>query len=131
MIRNTAGVLVGLLAWIAAATLFNLAMRLAWPDYAAAEVATTFTLAMLGGRLLVGALSSVCAGYTTAWIARGSRVPVNVLATMLLLWFIPIHYTLWNTFPLWYHAVFLASLVPLTLLGARWRASMASPASSA
>ncbi|HEY3075248.1 MAG TPA: hypothetical protein VGJ74_08755 [Burkholderiales bacterium] len=34
---------------------------------------------------------------------------------------IPVHYTLWNRFPAWYHVLFIASLVLFTLLGAMRR----------
>jgi len=32
--------------------------------------------------------------------------------------FLPVHYSLWNRFPIWYHLVFLISIIPLVLLGA-------------
>ncbi len=124
MIRSTAAVLAGLLAWIVVATLLNLAMRVTWPDYAAAEISKAFTLAMLGARLVIGAVSTVCAGFVSAWVARRAGMPAAVLGMLLLLCFIPVHYTLWNVFPLWYHAAFLISLIPLSLLGARWRMGM-------
>jgi hypothetical protein len=40
------------------------------------------------------------------------------LGILLTVLFIPIHYNLWDKFPLWYHAAFLVSLLPLTMLGA-------------
>ena len=39
-------------------------------------------------------------------------------AGVLLTLFLPIHYSLWSKFPLWYHVFFLASLVPAMLFGA-------------
>jgi hypothetical protein len=51
-----------------------------------------------------------------------------VLAALLLLLFLPVHYGLWDRFPLWYHVLFLASLVPLTLLGASLKAKSAADA---
>ena len=89
----------------------------------------TFTLGMLGARLATGALASIAAGFSAAWIAKGSRTQVNVLAGLLLLMFIPVHYQLWDKFPVWYHVTFLASLIPLTLLGAAWKAKMAQSTS--
>jgi hypothetical protein len=78
-----------------------------------------FTLAMLLGRLLLGALSSLCAGLTLAWIAKGNGRAVKVLGILLTLVFIPVHYHMWDKFPLAYHLIFLASLLPGTVLGAR------------
>jgi hypothetical protein len=120
--RTVASAFVGLTAWFAAATAINWLMRAAWPGYAAAEVPMTFTLGMLLGRLATGAVASLCAGAAAAWVSRGNVKATNALAAVLLLLFIPVHYGLWEKFPVWYHFVFLVSLVPLTLLGARLRA---------
>lgn len=118
MLRAIAGIAGGLLAWVVVATVGNRVLRAAWPGYAAVEVAMKFTLAMLLLRLLLGALSSLCAGFFAAWIAKGNRVAVTVLAGLLLVAFIPVHYTLWERFPVWYHLTFLLSLVVATVLGA-------------
>ena len=118
MLRAIGGIAGGLFAWVLVATVGNRVLRAAWPGYAAVEVAMNFTLAMLLLRLLLGALSSLCAGFFAAWIAKGNRVAVTVLAGLLLLAFIPVHYTLWERFPVWYHLTFLLSLVAVTVLGA-------------
>ena len=119
MARGIAGVAGGLIAWIVAATLGNFVLRFALPGYAEVEKAMSFTLAMLAGRLVVGALSSLCAGLTVAWITRrNDRVGV-ILTSILVVLFIPVHYNLWSTFPLWYHLAFFASLVIMTVAGAR------------
>ena len=131
MKRAIVGVLAGLVAWFVVATVLNLALRLTWVDYAAAEKPMTFTLAMLAARLGTGAIASLCAGFAAAWIANGSGAPVKVLAALLLLLFLPVHYGLWDRFPVWYHVVFLASLVPLTLLGASLKAKSAAEAPTA
>jgi len=36
---------------------------------------------------------------------------------LLLVAFIPEHIRLWDKFPVWYHLMFLVSLVPLTYIG--------------
>jgi hypothetical protein len=128
MARSIASVVAGLAAWTVAATVVNLLLRFGWAGYAAAEPAMTFTLGMQGARLAVGALASIAAGFSAAWIAKGTGTPVKVLAALLLLMFIPIHYRLWDKFPIWYHLTFLASLIPFTLLGAFWKAKTAQAA---
>jgi len=35
---------------------------------------------------------------------------------VLLIMFLPIHYTIWDKFPIWYHLYFLSSLVVLPVL---------------
>jgi uncharacterized protein (DUF983 family) len=49
---------------------------------------------------------------------RDLPAAAKVLAIALVLLFIPVHYSLWAQFPLWYHAVFLLSLAPLVMVGA-------------
>jgi hypothetical protein len=41
------------------------------------------------------------------------------VALLLLALFVPVHVGLWAKFPLWYHVVFLGSLIPLVLLGGK------------
>jgi hypothetical protein len=118
VLRTIAGIVAGLFAWIVVASVGNRVLRAAWPSYATVEVAMNFTLAMLLSRLLLGALSSLCAGFFAAGIAKGNRVAIMVLAGLLLVAFIPVHYTLWERFPVWYHLTFLVSLVAVTVLGA-------------
>jgi len=40
-----------------------------------------------------------------------------VLGAIILAAFIPAHIQIWAKFPVWYHLVFLATLVPLVALG--------------
>jgi len=124
--RQVASVFVGIVAWFCVATVVNFTLRMFWPDYAAVEKSMAFTLGMQVARLLLGAFASVCAGFAAAVVARGSATPVRALAVLLLLLFIPVHYGLWDKFPIWYHVVFLASLIPVTLLGAACKAKSAS-----
>jgi hypothetical protein len=118
MLRIAGGIVGGVIAWFVFATIGNLAIRLSWPEYVAVEKSMDFSLAMLLTRLLLGAVCSLAAGATAAWIGRGHGAVVKGAGILLTLLFIPVHYNLWDKFPLWYHAVFLISLFPLTLLGA-------------
>lgn len=117
MLRRILSVIAGLVAWMLIATAGNLVLRSAWPDYAAVEPTMAFTPLMMVSRLVLGAAASMGAGLVGAWISRGSRGAVGVLAALLLLCFIPVHYRLWDGFPLWYHAAFLVSLPVLTVMG--------------
>jgi len=118
MARIVLGIVGGFLAWFILASVVNLLFRMAWPGYARVEPSMTFTLAMLIGRLLLGALSSLCGGLVAAWIAQGNANAAKILGVILTLMFVYVHYGLWDKFPIWYHLLFLASLLPLTLLGA-------------
>ncbi len=118
-IKIVLGVLLGLVVWIVVATVGNFAIRALVSGYAEAEPAMRFTLPMLLARLGLGALSSVAAGFVCAVAMRSAPNAAKFLAVVLVIFFVPVHYSLWMQFPLWYHVVFLVSLAPLVLLGAR------------
>jgi hypothetical protein len=120
MIRTLLAVLVALVAWVALATVLNLLARHGIAGYAAAEPTFAFTAGMQIARLIVGAAASLAAGGLAARIApNDSRAPW-VAGVILLVVFLPEHWKLWHSFPLWYHLTFLVTLIPLVLLGARW-----------
>ena len=117
-IKIVLAVLVGFVVWFIVATAANLLVRALLSGYTEAEPAARFTLSMLSARLAVGGVSSLAAGLACAMVARSAASAVNVLAVALVLFFLPVHYSLWSQFPLWYHLVFLVSLGPLVLAGA-------------
>jgi hypothetical protein len=117
MTKKILGVVAGLAVWIAIVVLVGTLMRRSWPAYAAVADAMTFTLPMLLARLSISAVATLVAGLVTAIIAPHSRLTRVVPGVILLVGFIPVHVTLWNSFPVWYHVTFLLSLVPLTYLG--------------
>jgi hypothetical protein len=125
MIRSIAAIAAGLVAWFVIATLGNLGLRAAMPGYATVEVALDFTPGMLVARLALGTVSSLGAGFVAAWIASRSCRDVAVLSALLLVLFLPVHYSLWQRFPVWYHAAFLLSLVIFPTIGASLRATAA------
>ena len=118
MARSILATVLGVATWIAVATTLNLVLRVMLPGYREAEPVMAFTLVMLVARLVLGGLASISAGAVCFAVARVRR-PVQVLAVLLVLVFVPMHYGLWDRFPAWYHLVFLVSLAPLTLFGAR------------
>jgi len=122
MIKAAMGVIAGFLMWFAVATLGNMLVRVLLPGYRAAEAALAFTLSMLLARLAVGALSSIGAGFVCAQVAGRSRKATYVLALLLVVLFIPVHYALRARFPLWYHLAFLGTLAPLVIAGGALRA---------
>ena len=116
--KTVGAVIAAIVTWFFVATVLNLALRAWWPHYHEAETAFNFTVAMKLARLVLGAISSVAAGFVAAWIGR-VRMRAAVLTGIVLLGlFIPGHYRIWDKFPVWYHLTFLVSLLPLTLLGA-------------
>ena len=65
------------------------------------------------------AVLAIVAGIACAAVTPKARWPVYVFALLLLALFVPVHVSLWDKFPIWYHIVFLGSLFPLVLFGAK------------
>jgi len=66
MIRS---ILAALVTWFIVATIGNLILRAVRPGYSAVEVSMNFTLKMMVCRLILGLVSSLCAGFVCATIA--------------------------------------------------------------
>ena len=73
---------------------------------------------MLASRLAIGAGATLAGGAIIQRIANDRRTAL-IGGIVLLALFIPQHIMLFDKFPLCYHALFLISLVPLTLAGGR------------
>jgi hypothetical protein len=116
MAKGILGVVAGLAAWVIVVIVAGTIMRLSWPAYASVADAMTFTLPMMVARLSIGALATLATGMATAAIDRSVLVRV-IPGVLLLIVFVPVHAMLWDKFPVWYHLIFLVSLVPLSYLG--------------
>jgi hypothetical protein len=127
-LRAVLAIAAGFIVWFAVATVANWAVRLLVPGYAEVEKAMNFSLVMLVARLVVGAGAAIVAGVTCAAVTRPSRLPTHVFAALLLALFVPVHVSLWDKFPIWYHVLFLGSLVPLVMLGAKLLGSRSASA---
>ena len=118
MKRSILAVVAGLGLWVVVATVINLGLRARLAGYALAEPTMSFTLGMKIARLMLGALASLVAGAATGLIAPSRTSLPWVLGVIILAAFIPEHVQIWAKFPVWYHLVFLGTLVPLVVLGA-------------
>jgi fructose-specific phosphotransferase system IIC component len=118
MVRSVLAVIIAVITWFIVATIVNWILRVLLPGYSAVEATMNFTLAMMVCRLVLGLVSSLCAGFVCAAIAR-NRVAPKVAAGIMVILFLPVHYMLWSKFPIWYHLFFLITLAPTMLIGAR------------
>ncbi|HEV2562898.1 MAG TPA: hypothetical protein VGT78_12230 [Rhizomicrobium sp.] len=118
MLKIIGGAAGGIGIWIVVVTALNLGLRYGWHDYAAVEKAMTFTLAMMIARLTESGISSLAGGWAAASIGK-RRSCALVAGVILLLVFLPFHYSIWSKFPVWYHLTFLVSLPVLSVLGGR------------
>jgi len=117
MSKNILAVIAGLVVWVIIVMAIGQIMRSSWPAYASVATAMTFTLPMLVARLSINVVATLAAGLVTASIAPRSTLVRLMPGLLLLVAFIPEHIRLWDKFPVWYHLMFLVSLVPLTYIG--------------
>jgi hypothetical protein len=70
-----------------------------------------------------GVALSLLAGFVTAAVKRTDVMgAVWALAALQLALGLFFEISNWSLMPLWYHLVFLACIVPMTVAGGRWRA---------
>jgi hypothetical protein len=119
MWRTVLSIVAGLAAWAVVVTLINFVLRAAIPGYHVAEATLEFTLTMKIARLLMAAATSLAAGAVVAWVKPSNKWAAGIVGLIVLAMFLPVHVSLWNKFPVWYHLAFLVPLAPLVVLGAR------------
>jgi hypothetical protein len=126
MVKSICAVVIGVVAWFLTATVGNLLIRALVPGYTAVEADMNFTLPMKLCRLALALVASLCAGSVCAAIAGPNGHAAKVVGCGLLLLFLPVHYSLWDKFPVWYHLFFLVTLAPAVLLGSALYSKLAS-----
>ena len=67
---------------------------------------------------------SLMAGFLAAVVARETRKAPLALGIVLFLFGLMIQVMAWNYLPIWYHAIFLLLLIPMTVLGGRLRSNV-------
>lgn len=65
------------------------------------------------------AIISIMSGFLAAVIANGNRNASVGLGILLLAFGAFVEAMAWNYLPIWYHIIFLAILIPFTILGGR------------
>jgi len=128
-LRVIASLGVGCATAVASAMLGFSILRAIWPGYAAAEPNKAFTLGMLIARLSLAALLTAGAACATTLVARDSGRAAWYLGVLFLILSLPVHLrSVWNDYPVWYHAVYLLSLVPIAGYSGRlFAAALRSP----
>jgi len=116
MVRTVLGVIAGVVAWLVVVTVIDRTMRYFWPDYAAVFAAMTFTLPMMIARLAESTVALIIASLVTVRVVPASRVAPWAFAILMFVPFAYFHSTIWDKFPIWYHAFFLGSLIVVPVL---------------
>lgn len=119
-LRRVVGLIAGFGTALAIFVVATLVAGVVWPAYAAAAPTKAFTPAMLGARLITGAVGTALAAGVTATIARDNGLAAWWLGLALLACSLPIHLIrVWADYPLWYHIAYLSYLVPIAGLTGR------------
>jgi len=136
MVRIILAVIGGFLAWSILWVGTDQVMMTIWPEWYGAHqlgfekamtnnapfAADTSILLM---HLIRAVLITLVAGYLTALIAGENKRSTLGLGILLLLFGIGVQAMAWSYLPIWYHLIFLALLIPMTIAGGRLRNNLA------
>ncbi len=127
LLRAAAAIAAGGFVWWAVLGGAMLLLRTLWPAYGAAYPEKSYTLVMLFARLVIFSSTILAASAVATAIGRDRRLAWLAGAIILALSIPPHLYpgTVWDDYPPWYHFVYLASIVPLALVGGRLARSAA------
>ena len=118
MIRNILAVVAGWLSWgiICNLLLFPILMSL-FPDQFENTVPTTKAIM---ASLVLTFICSIIAGYVSGLVAATNHLRVVQIAAIINLVFaIVVQISFGDTMPAWYHIIFLASIMPLMIMGGK------------
>ncbi len=135
MVRIILGVVVGFIVWsvlwlgsdqvlITMSKSWYGQHQLAFEDAMLNQAPFTPDNTILLMHLVRAAIISLMSGFIAAFVAGENRKAPLGLGILLLLFGLMIQVMAWNYLPVWYHAVFLLMLIPLTILGGRLRSTI-------
>jgi uncharacterized membrane protein YeaQ/YmgE (transglycosylase-associated protein family) len=130
MLRVILGIVAGFIAWSILWVGSDQVLAMISPSWYGAHQAafekamfnkTEFTpdSTILVVRLVISVIISIMSGFLAAVIAKGNRNAPLGLGILLLAVGVLVQALIWNYLPVWYHAVFLLLLIPMTILGGR------------
>ena len=117
--RSIGAVIVGFIVWTIIWLGGNFAMVAGMPGQYDLETGFPTTTTPWVIALALSVICSGFAGLVAAKISRAASRDVLILAIILLLVGIAVQASAWAQIPLWYNLVFLALIVPITILGGR------------
>ena len=130
MLKIVLGVIAGFVAWSVIWLGSDQVLMMASPGwYGAHQTAFEFAMGtqqaftpdttILIMHLVRAAIISIMSGFLAAFIAGENRKSPLILGVLLLAFGLMIQIMAWNYLPIWYHLVFLVSLIPFTVLGGK------------
>jgi|ERR1043166_1650905 hypothetical protein len=128
--RIILGVIVGFIAWSIIWVGGDEAIAKVLPDWygmhkiafeKAAFNGTPFeaSSSVLLFKLLHSVITSLISGYLAAIVANENRRTTLFLGILLLAVGIAVEVSIWSLLPAWYHIIFLALLIPVTIAGGK------------
>ena len=117
--RIILGVVVGFVVWSVLWVGSSSLMAVAWSDYANAMVTMKFGSGMLLIALIRSFVFSIIGGFIAVLLSKEVSKTTIGLGVLLLLFGIFVQALNWQHFPIWYHIIFLGTLIPLTILGGK------------
>jgi hypothetical protein len=130
MLRVILGVIAGFIAWSILWVGSDQVIMMLSPDWYGAHQ-EAFQKAMFNKteftpdntimimHLVRAVIITLMSGFLAAYIARGNRNAPLGLGILLFLFGAMVQAMAWNYIPIWYHIIFLALLIPMSIVGGR------------
>ena len=129
MVRIVLGVIAGFFAWLIVWIGLEKILSAIWPAFgvhqaafqAAIENGGQFTadLTILLIHIVLGSIVSIVSGFLAALIAGGNKRAPLILGFLVLALGLLKAAMSWPYVPVWYHVIFTALLIPMTMMGGK------------
>ncbi|MEJ7847372.1 MAG: hypothetical protein WKF92_04695 [Pyrinomonadaceae bacterium] len=132
--RIILGAIVGFIFWSIVWLGSERLLSAIWPEWYGAHQASfeaavsssgafTADTTILLMNIVRGSIISVLSGYIAAAISRENKLSPMILSVLLVAFGLYIVSMSWSLIPVWYHVIFTALLIPMTILGGRLKPS--------
>ena len=134
MIRIVLGVITGFFAWLIVWVGSEKILSVIWPEWYGAHQLAFTAVIKSGGQfsadttillmhIVCASVVSVMAGFLAALIARENKRAPLILGLLLMALGLMKAVMSWPYVPIWYHVIFTALLIPMTMMGGKMRAA--------
>ena len=130
MVRIVLGVIAGFFAWAIVWVGSEKILSAIWPEWYGAHQLAFEAAVANGGQftadttlllmhIVLGSIVSVMSGFLSALLAGGSKRAPLLLGFLLGAFGLLKAVLSWPYVPIWYHAIFTALLIPMTIMGGK------------
>lgn len=134
MIRIILGIIAGFIAWSVVWVGSEKVLSAILPEWFGTHQSAFEATVSSGGaftadttillmNIVRGSIISVMSGFLAAVIAGENRRSPLILGFLLVAFGLFIVFMSWNYVPLWYHVIFTALLIPMTILGGKLKST--------